>query len=204
MPQINELITQRNRENLSKPRACIDIVIYRENQDEITELIKASAELSIDAVVLHQVFNIYPVRKPRPLARNVVGKSEAMEGFKALPQFSNGVNKIDTGVEYISIQEEKELFVILRKLARKLRVRLYLPPRPSIPCRAVKHSIFVTFEGKVTPCPYLPEFYMGDTLRDGVEEVICLKRYINFIKNMNKHPTCSKCPLGSINGSFYS
>ena len=171
MPQIQELITQRNRENLSKPKACVDIVIYRENQDEITGLIKASAELNVDGVVLHRVFNIY----------------------KAVRE-----------VEYISVQEEKVLFAKVKKLARKLKVKLYLPPRPSIPCRAVRYSLFVTSEGKITPCPYLPEFYMGDALNEGLKEVIYSQRYRTFLRNMKKHPICNICPLGSINGNFYS
>ena len=239
MPQIQELITRRNRGNLSKPKAYVDVVIYRENQDEITELIKASAELNIDAVVLHRVLNpatlfldftskcsesifeetypvdiksnhlssrvnVYPVRKPRPLGENVVKKFEAMAGFKGQPEFSNGVNKVDTDVGYISIQEEKELFVKVRRLARELNVKLYLPPRPSIPCRAVKHSIFVTSEGNVTPCPYLPEFYMGDAFTGGVKEVIYSQRYRTFVRNMKKHPVCGRCPLGSTNGGFYT
>ena len=239
MPQIQELITRRNRENLSKPKAYVDVVIYRENQDEITELIKAAAELSIDAVVLHRVFsptslfldfaskcsesifeetypvdiksnhlsssvNIYPVRKPRPLGENVVKKFEAMAGFKGQPEFSNGVNKVDTDVGYISIQEEKELFVKVRRLARELNVKLHLPPRPSIPCRAVKHSIFVTSKRKVTPCPYLAEFYVGDALNGGLREVVDSQPYRSFVKNMKEHPACSKCPLGSTNGGFYT
>ncbi|OQY15538.1 MAG: hypothetical protein B6I32_06920 [Desulfobacterium sp. 4572_20] len=171
IPQIKELITQRNREKLSKPRAYIDIVIYRENQNEIPELVESSAELNVDAVVLHRVFNIH---------------------------------KRDPEVGYISIQEQRELFVKVTKLARQLKVKLYLPPQPSIPCRAVKYSIFVTSEGKVTPCPYFPEFYMGDALNGGVTEVICSDGYIDFIRNMDKHPVCSQCPLGSINGNFYT
>jgi len=239
MPQINELITQRNSEKLSKPSTYADIVIYSKNQNEITELIKISDELSIDAVVLHRVFNpttsfldfaskcsesifgetypvnvksnhlssrvnIYPVRKPRPLAGSVVKKFEAMEGFKALPQFSDGVNKLDTNVGYISIQEEKELFVKLRRLARELNVKLYLPPRPSIPCKAVKFSVFVTSEGKVAPCPYLPEFYVGDALNEGLKDVTYSQRHRNFVRNMRTHPVCSKCPLGSTSCNFYS
>ncbi|MBW2107030.1 MAG: SPASM domain-containing protein [Deltaproteobacteria bacterium] len=138
---------------MSKPRAYIDIVIYRGNHNEITDLVEAAAELNVDAVVLHRVFNIH---------------------------------------------------VKVTKLARQLKVKLYLPPQPSIPCRAVKYSIFVTSEGKVTPCPYFPEFYMGDALNGGVTEVICSDGYIDFIRNMDKHPVCSQCPLGSINGNFYT
>ena len=170
-PQIKELIAQRNSQKSKKPRTYIDIVIYRGNQNKITDLVEAAAELNVDAVVLHRVFNIH---------------------------------KRDPEVGYISIQEQRELFVKVTKLARQLNVKLYLPPQPSIPCRAVKYSIFVTSEGKVTPCPYFPEFYMGDALNGGVTEVICSDGYIDFIRNMDKHPVYSQCPLGSINGNFYT
>ncbi|MCK4541199.1 MAG: radical SAM protein [Spirochaetales bacterium] len=171
MPQIQELITRRNRENLSKPKAYVDIVIYRENQDEITGLIKASAELNVDGVVLHRVFNVY---------------------------------KADREVEYISVQEEKELFLKVKRLAKELNIKLHLPPEPSIPCKAVKHSVFVTCKMKVTPCPYLSEVYVGDVRNGGIVQIIHSNRYINFIKNMDKHPMCTRCPLGSTNGRFYS
>lgn len=171
MPQINELITQRNRERAKKPKIYTDIVIYRENQNHIAGLIEAASELTIDTVVLHRVFNIY---------------------------------KADPEIEYISIQEEKELFVKVKKSAKKLNVKLYLPPQPSLPCRAVKNSIFVTSEGKVTPCPYLPEFFIGDALNGDLKEVVYSQRYRTFIRNMKKHPVCNKCPLGSPVGNFYS
>ena len=171
IPPIRKLIAQRNSEELKKPTVYIDIVIYRENQYEIARLIEIAAELNIDAVVLHRIFNIY---------------------------------EADPEVKYISVQEEKELFLKVRRLARELNIKLYLPPEPSIPCRAVKYSIFVTSAGKITPCPYLPEFYMGDALNEGLKEVIYSQRYRTFLRNMKKHPICNRCPLGSINGNFYS
>ena len=171
MPQIKELITQRDRKKLRRPKTYIDIVIYRGNQNQIADLIEAAAELDIDALVLHRVYTIHD---------------------------SNGDTK------YISVQEEKELFLKVKRLVRELNIKLYLPPEPSIPCRAVKHSIFVTSEGNVTPCPYLPEFYMGDALNEGLKEVIYSQRYRTFVRNMKKHPICNKCPLGSTNGGFYS
>ena len=171
MPQIQELITRRNRKNLSKPKAYVDIVIYEANRNQIEHLVETAAELSIDAVVLHRVFDI---------------------------------RQADPDTRYISVQDEKMLFKRVKNLARRVKLKLYLPPEPSIPCRAVRYSIFVTSAGKITPCPYLPEFYMGDAFREEVKEVICSKKYINFIKNMDKHPVCSKCPLGSTDGNFYN
>jgi radical SAM protein with 4Fe4S-binding SPASM domain len=165
VPQIKELIAQRNREKLRKPKTYTDIVIYHGNQNHIADIMKSAAEVNMDAVVLHRVFDM---RQADP----------------------------DTG--YISVQDEKRLFVRVKNLARKLRLKLYLPPKPSIPCIAVKQSIFVTSEGKVTPCPYLPEFYLGDAFNGGgLKEVISSERYRSFLRNMKNHPVCSKCPLGS-------
>ena len=171
MPQIQELITRRNRKNLSKPKAYVDIVIYEANRNQIEHLVETAAELSIDAVVLHRVFDI---RQAGPDTR------------------------------YISVQDEKMLFKRVKNLARRVKLKLYLPPKPSIPCRAVKYSIFVTSAGKITPCPYLPEFYMGDAVNGDLKKVICSERYQSFVRNMKKHPVCSKCPLGSTGGNFYN
>ncbi len=171
VPQVKELIAQRNREKLRKPKTYIDIVIYHGNQNHIADIIEIAAEVSIDAVILHRVFDM---RQAGP----------------------------ETG--YISVQDEKRLFARVKNLARKLRLKLYLPPEPSIPCKAVKYSIFVTSEGKITPCPYLPKFYVGSALNGGLREVICSERYLSFVRNMKKHSICNKCPLGSINGGFYS
>ncbi len=170
MPQIKELIAYRNGKKLRKPKTYIDIVIYRENWHHIPDIIKAAADVNIEVVVLHRVFDI---------------------------------RKTDPATGYISVQDEKELFTRVKNLARKLGLKLYLPPEPSIPCRTVKDSLFVTSEGKVTPCPYLPEFYVGDALRSDLKEVISSGRYRSFVRSMKNHPVCSKCPLGSTRGDFY-
>jgi len=170
-PQIKELIARRDKEKLRKPKTAIDVVIYRGNQNQIEVLVEAAAQLNVDALVLHRVFNVW---------------------------------EANPATAYISIQEEQELFVKTKRLARELKLKLYLPPKPSIPCRAVKYSTFVTSEGKVTPCPYLPDFYVGDALNGGVRGAIYSQRYRNFVRNMEEHPICSRCPLGSINGNFYA
>ena len=103
------------------------------------------------------------------------------------------IYKVDTSVEYISDGEEENLFTKLRELANLLKVELYLPPEHSYPCRIVKRSIFVTVEGKVTPCTYLPEHCLGDALEQGVSKVMHSKAYTAFIRNMRNHPICSKC-----------
>ena len=114
------------------------------------------------------------------------------------------INNAGPDFEYISHQEEKDLFVKAKRLAKKLKTELYLPPAPCIPCNAVRLSVFVTSNGEISPCPYLCKDCVGDALNKGVKEVIYSKKYIKFIKNMGKHPICTRCPLGSVNGRFYS
>jgi len=103
------------------------------------------------------------------------------------------VYKVDPAIKYISIEEEERLFVEVRELAKVLKLELYLPPKHSFPCQIVKRSIFVTVQGGVTPCCFLPEFSLGNALESGVGETMRSKAYIDFVKNMKGHPICSKC-----------
>jgi MoaA/NifB/PqqE/SkfB family radical SAM enzyme len=103
------------------------------------------------------------------------------------------LHKVAPGIECLSAKDEEILFAEVKRLARELRLEVYLPPKHALPCRVVRRSIFVTVEGKVTPCCYLPEFYLGNALNEGVGEIMNSKAYLDFIKNMKNHPICSKC-----------
>jgi MoaA/NifB/PqqE/SkfB family radical SAM enzyme len=103
------------------------------------------------------------------------------------------VYKVDPTVKCLSDNEEEELFAEIERLARRLRLEIYLPPKHTYPCRIVKRSIFVTADGRVTPCTYLSEFYLGSALEQGVGKVMRSKVYAEFVKNMKQHPICSKC-----------
>ena len=103
------------------------------------------------------------------------------------------VHKVDHSIEYISDDEEDELFVEVRRAAKMLKLETYLPPKHSFPCRIIKRSIFVTAEGKVTPCCFLPEFYVGNAFEQGIQKSMRSKAYTEFVRNMKKHPICSQC-----------
>ena len=103
------------------------------------------------------------------------------------------VYKVDPSIEYISAEAEERLFAEVSQLAKVLKLETYLPPKHSYPCRIVKRSIFVTAEGKVTPCCFLPEFYVGNAFEEGVEKGMRSKAYSEFVRNMKQHPVCSKC-----------
>ena len=100
---------------------------------------------------------------------------------------------VDSEEKCLSEGDEEELLREVRQVARAMKLELYLPPKHSWPCRIVRHSIFVTVDGKVTPCTYLPALYLGDALKEGVARVMHSEAYREFVRNMKQHPICSKC-----------
>ena len=160
LPRIEEFLWEKRRRGSKRPKAYLDITIYKDNLAQILDVVRLASELQVDAVILHRLFNLH---------------------------------KVDPGIECLSAEDEEGLFAEVKRLARKSRLELYLPPKHALPCRVVKRSIFVTVEGKVTPCCYLPEFYLGDALNEGVGEIMRSKAYRDFVKNMKNHPICSKC-----------
>ena len=160
LPQIEELIVERDKRHSKIPKTYLDITIYQGNLSQILSLIKLASEIRIDSVILHRLFNIY---------------------------------KVDSSAKCLSNGEENELFTQVKELVKKLKLRVYLPPKHSFPCRIVKRSIFVTVEGEVTPCCYLPEFSLGNAMEQGVREIMRSEAYAEFVKNMKNHPICSKC-----------
>ncbi|MCD6272585.1 MAG: SPASM domain-containing protein [Deltaproteobacteria bacterium] len=160
LPQIKDIIKERDGQGFKRPMVYADITIYKGNLGRISGLLALAAEAGVDAVILHRLFNVY---------------------------------NVDSSAEYISAEQERRLFTEVKMLVKKWRLKLYLPQRHSLPCNVVKYCIFVTAAGKVTPCCFLPELYLGDALKESVKKIIRSKRYADFVKTMGKHPICSRC-----------
>lgn len=155
---VKELISEKEKRK-SGLRTFFDITIFRDNLDEISDVIRKADEIGVDAVVLHRLFNIYKVNK----------------GFKSLPE-----------------GDENELFDRVKAFEKELNLRIYLPGKHTLPCRIVRNTIFVTFDGRVTPCCFLPEFYVGDA-EAGIRDIIKSREYRDFIANMKNHEICKDC-----------
>jgi len=153
------IIEKKKRDSKSKLKTYLDITIYKDNTEEIFDVIREGREIGVDAAILHRLFNVYHV---------------------------------DKGFENLSKKAEEELFKKIKKIERELKFKIYLPKKHSLPCRIVKYTVFVTFNGKVTPCCFLPEVYIGDA-KEGVGNVLRSKEYRNFVANMKNHAVCSKC-----------
>ncbi len=100
---------------------------------------------------------------------------------------------VDTEAECLSPRDEKDLFNEIRETARSLRMEVHLPRRHSPPCMIVKRSIFVTVDGQVTPCTYLPQEHLGNAFEEGMKTIMKSMRYADFVRTMKHHPFCSQC-----------
>ena len=157
---VGGLITaKKKRDSKSQLKTYMDITIYKDNTEEIFEVIREGREIGVDAAILHRLFNVY---------------------------------NVDKGFENLSKKAEEELFKKIKEIERELKFKIYLPKKHALPCRIVKYTVFVTFNGKVTPCCFLPEVYIGDA-EAGVGNVLRSKEYRNFVANMKSHAVCSKC-----------
>ncbi len=61
LPQIKDLIRERNKQRFKFPRIYMDIAIYKDNLRQIPDLIKVAYELGFDAVILHRLFNVHKI-----------------------------------------------------------------------------------------------------------------------------------------------
>ncbi|MCK4736881.1 MAG: radical SAM protein [Methanophagales archaeon] len=155
---VRELISEKEKRKLEL-RTFFDIAIFRDNLDEIFDVIRKANEIGVDSVVLHRLFNIH---------------------------------KVDKKVESLTGEDENELFDKVKALEKELNLRIYFPKKHTLPCRIVRNTIFVTYAGRVTPCCFLPEFYLGDA-KAGIGNIIKTKEYRNFIANMKNHEICKSC-----------
>jgi len=155
---VKGLISEREKRK-SELRTFFDITIFRDNVNDIFDVIKKANEIGIDSVVLHRLFNIDKVNKK----------------FKSL-----------------SKKDEEELFDKVKALEKELNLKIYLPKKHTLPCRIVRNTIFVTYDGRVTPCCFLPEFYLGDA-KAGIGNIIRSREYRDFIANMKNHEICKGC-----------
>lgn len=61
VPDIYELIKERNRKMLKKPRVYLDITVYKEIIDQMPRIVRLASKIKVDAIILHRLFNVYGV-----------------------------------------------------------------------------------------------------------------------------------------------
>lgn len=61
LPHIEEFVAEKRKRDSKRPKSYLDITIYQGNAGQVPELLKSAAEIGIDAVILHRLFNVYAV-----------------------------------------------------------------------------------------------------------------------------------------------
>ncbi len=123
------------------------------------------------------------------------GESIGANGIVLHRVFSAG--KVSPRMHGISLKEEKALFQQIAFMQKFMGPKLFLPPDGSLPCRAVRYGVFVTADLKIAPCPFLPDYHLGDIHTEGIKGALLSKVYADFVGNIGDHPVCSACPLGA-------
>lgn len=160
---------------------------------KLEKLISEKARLGVKKPKTYLDITIYEENYDEILEMIKLAKEAGIEAVILHRLFN--VYNVDTDIKYISEKEEGNLFHKVEELKKELKFEIYLPRRHSLPCRIVKYSVFVTCDGKVTPCCFLPEFYMGNALEseEGIGDILRSREYRGFIKNMSGHRVCSEC-----------
>jgi MoaA/NifB/PqqE/SkfB family radical SAM enzyme len=157
---IRELVNAKKSQSLPRPITYLDTTLFKNNMDQVPQLIRLAAAAGIDAFILHPLFNAYGV---------------------------------DSSLEYPSEKEQKKLFQESKRLADSLKIAFYPPPQHSRPCVVIQHSLFVTAEGRFTPCCFLYNLSLGDAFKDDISGVKNSATYREFLRNQSTHPICNKC-----------
>jgi len=166
-----------------------DTNILMKSIDNVRELVnekkirKSDLRIFFDITIFKD--NLYDVP-------NVIRKADEIGADACVLHRLFNIYNVDKKFKPLSKMEEKELFTQVKDIEKKLNFKVYLPKEHDLPCRIVKNTVFVTHEGKVTPCCFLPEFYIGDT-EDGIGNIMKSEKYMNFLGNMKNHDVCSKC-----------
>ncbi len=123
---------------------------------------------------------------------DIIRKADEIGADAAVLHRLFNIYNVNPEFKTLSKKEEEKLFAKVKSLEKELNFKIYLPKKHTLPCRIVQNTIFVTYDCKITPCCFLPEFYVGNSC-GGVGESLNSEVYKNFIKNMKDQPVCSRC-----------
>ena len=166
-----------------------DMNILMKSMDNVIELIR---EKKKEKSTLRTFFDITLYKGNVDEVFEVIRKANEIGADAAVLHRLFNTYNVNKEFESLSKKEEEELFDKVKALEKESNFKIYLPKKHTLPCRVVKSTIFVTYDGRVTPCCFLPEFYVGD-IEEGMRNIFRSKEYGNFLVNMKIHSVCSKC-----------
>jgi len=175
---IRRIILERNKLGLKKPYIALQAVMYKGNKD-ILKIIEIGAKLKVDRINL----------------------------LRAFTQFDNSLG--------MSWEERKRIYKNTERLGKKLGVRVDMLEYASFSglkrflwknfkwmfrlnkwCPRLYDYVYVTIDGKVTPCCALPRMIVGDLNKESLDEIWRGKKMNEFRRNHEK--ICRNCTAAKI------
>lgn len=87
-PQIEDMVNEKRKRRSRLPKVYLDITMYKDNRDQIPDLLKFVRELEIDAVIFHRLFNVHNVDH----ALEYLSNKEEHDLFEEIRQVCKSLN----------------------------------------------------------------------------------------------------------------
>lgn len=166
MDKVERLLAQRTG---PLPRVALAVTISPENHDHVFRLIDRAAQIRMDMVALMRMND----RFDESLNRYSF-EEEKMVCAEYIAHAAKAGIKIGT---------PQQMFKGIRRI-------LYLGGEK---CPVTYDSVYVTAEGKITPCCALPKFVIGDILSQDIETIWNSDKFKRFRRDQRQ--ACAHCDL---------
>lgn len=151
------------------PKIILAVTISPENHDDVFRLIDRAAAIRMDAVALMRMNDRFD---------------------KSLSRYSFEEEKLVCS-EYAQYAEKAGIRIgTPQQMFKGIRRALY---RGGEKCAVTYDSVYVTAEGKITPCCALPRLVMGDAQAEDIETIWNNEKFRRFRKDQRK--ACAHCDL---------
>ena len=90
-------------------------------------------------------------------------------------------------------EKEERIFKRITDSAEKIECMVVVPLPHTFPCRLFNTTLFMRWNGDITPCCYRPDHVLGNIMKDDFENIISKRE--NFRRNMTEDHVCISCGI---------
>jgi Predicted Fe-S oxidoreductases len=100
---------------------------------------------------------------------------------------------VDPSVKSLDQPDDIKLFNDARALGKRLGMKVFFSKRHKTSCKIMRYALFITWDGYLTPCCFLPNHHFGNVLDTDLNDILRSKEYKNFVKSMASDDICKRC-----------
>ncbi|MBP2132712.1 MoaA/NifB/PqqE/SkfB family radical SAM enzyme [Methanomicrobium sp. W14] len=90
-------------------------------------------------------------------------------------------------------EKEETIFKKITDAAEKTDCKVVVPLPHTLPCRLFNTTLFMRWNGDITPCCYRPDHVLGNIMKDDFDDIISKRE--KFWKNMATDQVCTSCGI---------